>query len=99
MTKIKMLSDELCEELEDAKKYAERYVEYKVRGQSDVASMYKKMANDELAHGTNLHGIIVNEIKAIEGTTTPPQWMLDKWSETHKWYVEKEAFVKQILNM
>ena len=99
MTKIKMLSEELCEELEDAKKYAERYVEYKVRGQSDLASTYKKMANDELEHATKLHGIVVSEIKMIEGNMTPPQWMLDKWDQTHKLYVEKEAFVKQILNM
>lgn len=99
MTKIKTLSDELYEELEDAKKYAERYVEYKVRGQSDVSSTYRKMATDELEHATKLHTIIVNEIKLIEGNTTPPQWMLDKWEETHKYYVEKEAFVKTILNM
>lgn len=99
MTKIKELTEEIKEELCDAKKYAERYVEHKVRGESDRANAYKKMANDELDHATRLHSIVVAEIKSVEDKVNPPEWMLEKWKEIHTWYVEKEAFVKQILAM
>ena len=45
MTKIKKLTDDMLEELEGAKKYAECYVEKKAKDETSWANRFKEMAN------------------------------------------------------
>lgn len=35
----------------------------------------------------------------IGGTYVPPTEMMDKWEKDHKKYVEKSAWIKQMLSM
>lgn len=99
MRKIKELADNICEELEGAKCYAEKYIELKVNGDSSWAGKFKIMANDELTHAMNLHEYAVGEINKLKAVYTPPQDMLDKWDKVHAEYVEKAAWIKQMLTM
>lgn len=97
MRKIKKFVDAISEELEDAKEYAESYVEAKAKGETGIANRYKEMAGDEIKHAMYLHEMVVAEIKEISKVYTPPSDMQEKWDMAHKEYVEKVAWIKQML--
>jgi hypothetical protein len=99
MKKIQKFVDAISEEIEDAKEYAEAYVEAKAKGEVGIATRYKEMAGDELKHAMYLHEMVVAEIKEISKVFTPPANMQEKWDIAHKEYVEKAAWVKQMLAM
>ena len=97
MTKIKKLAEHIEEELCGAKDYAEKYVECKAKGDMQWANRYKEMANDEIKHAGYLHDKILADIEELSKVYTPPTEMLDKWEKDHKKYVEKSAWIKQML--
>ena len=87
------------EEIESAKDYAEKYVEYKAKGDMTRANRYKEMANDELKHANYIHEWAVKEIEEISKVYTPPVEMQEAWDKAHKEYVEKIAWIKQMLSL
>lgn len=99
MTKIKKLADEISEELDSAKEYAENHLMYKAKGNDEWSKRFFEMANDELKHADYLHDLAVEEIDELRKVYTPPQEMLEKWDADHKKYVEKAAWIKQMLAM
>lgn len=99
MTKIKELVDQMKDELCGAKDYAEEYLSFKAKGNINWANRYKEMATDEIKHGGYIHDRIVEEIETLRKVYTPPQEMLEKWDSDHKKYVEKVAWIKQMLAM
>lgn len=99
MTKIKKLADEIADELDSAKSYSEDYLSFKAEGNAAWANRYKEMATDELKHAGYIHDRAVEEIKKLQAVYTPPQDMLDKWDSDHKRYIEKSAWIRQMLAM
>jgi hypothetical protein len=99
LTKIKKLADEIQDELCSAKEYAEKYVEYKASNDSQWAGRFNEMAKDELKHADYLHELAVNEINKLSSVYTPPTEMMEKWDMDHKKYVEKAAWIKQMLQL
>jgi hypothetical protein len=99
MTKIKKLADEMKDELHSAKCYAEEYLTYKSKNDTMWANRYKEMAGDELKHANYIHERVVSEIKELQTIYTPPQDMMEKWDADHKKYIEKTAWIKQMLAM
>lgn len=106
MRSIQILTDEIKEELEGAKNYAEKYVEYKVKANSanevrykELSNRYKEMANDELRHSALLHEQAVTAIEESRKVITPPEEMLERWNKAHAYYVDKTAWIKQMLAM
>ena len=99
MTWIKKLADEIADELDSAKEYAEDYLTFKAKENSTWANRYKEMANDELKHADYIHDRAVAEIEELRKGYTPPQDMLDKWDSDHRKFIEKTAWVKQMLAM
>ena len=99
LTKIKKLAEEMLDELCSAKEYAEKYVWYKSKEESQWANRFKEMANDELKHAGYLHDLVVKDIEMLSKTFTPPESMKEKWEKHHAEYVEKASWVKQMLNM
>lgn len=97
MTYIKKLVDEMLDELCSAKEYAEKYVEYKAKSENQWANRFGEMAKDELKHADYLHELIVKEIDTISSVYKPPTEMMDKWEKDHEKYVEKAAWIKQML--
>ena len=97
--KIKKLSDDIKEELEGARAYAECYVDFKVQGNSVLANRYKEMANDELKHASYLHEQAVSEIGRISQIITAPERMEAKWKSCHDKYVQRTAWIRQMLAM
>lgn len=99
MTKIKEFADEIVEELESAKEYAEEYLTLKAQDNGTWANRYKEMAQEELKHAGYIHDRAVVEIENLRKVYTPPQDMLDKWDADHKRYIEKAAWIRQMLAM
>ena len=99
MTRIKKLTDEIKDELESAKEYAEEYLTFRARENQNWANRYKEMAQDELKHADYIHERAVSEIDELRKTYTPPEDMLQKWDSAHKKYIEKAAWIKQMLAM
>lgn len=99
MRKIKALTDHMLDEICGAKDYAESYVEHKAKGNPQLAARYKEMANDELKHAMYIHDIATQEIEELSKVYTPPVEMEEKWEKDHAEYVEKVAWVKQMLAM
>lgn len=99
MRSIKAYVEHIDEELEGAKDYAEKYVEAKAKGNTSMANKYKEMASDELRHAGYVHEFAVAEIDALSKVYTPPVDMQKKWEESHKEYVEKAAWIRQMLSM
>lgn len=98
MRVIKELADWMNEEIGSAKDYAEKYLALKAKG-NQWATKFKTMAEDELKHASVIHDYTVEEINQLKTIYTPPVEMLDKWEADHKKYVEKAAWVKQMLTM
>lgn len=98
MKKIKKYVDWICEEVESAKCYAERYVYCKAKG-SQWAAKYHQMAMDELQHADVIHHIAVEEIEQINTVFKAPQEMQDAWDKSHVEYVERAAWVRKMLEM
>ena len=96
---IKEIVEQLDEEIEGAKEYAEKYVKYKAKNNIAWANRFKEMATDEIKHCTYIHELIVFEIEELKKIYTPPAEMLEKWEQEHKIYVEKVAWIKQMLAM
>lgn len=96
---IKNYVDKIDEEIEGAKDYAEKYVEYKAKDDMTTANKYKEMANDELKHAMYEHEWAVREIEKISHIYTAPEDMLEKWEKAHKEYVEKVSWIRQMLSM
>lgn len=99
MKKIQILVDKIEDELEGAKDYAETYLDMKSRAQSTWANKYKSMAEQELSHAITIHERAVEEIAVLNKVYTPPIEMEEKWKTAHKSYVEKAAWVRQMLAM
>jgi hypothetical protein len=99
MRSIKNYVEAIDEELEDAKDYAEKYVERKAKGDMQSANRYKEMSSDELKHASYIHEWAVKEIDEISKVYTAPVEMQEAWEKAHKEYVEKTAWVKQMLAM
>ena len=99
MKRIADLIDQIEEEIEGAKDYAECYLDKKARNDSQWAQRYKEMANDELKHATYIHDYALEEIEILSRVYTPTDEMQRAWDESHRYYVEKVAWIKQMLAM
>lgn len=99
MKAIKKLVDRIDEELQDAQAYAEKYVEEKVEGMNDWANNFRMMSEEELGHAMKMHEYTMNKIEKLKQVYTPTQDMLDKWETAHKDYVDRVAWIRQMLAM
>ena len=99
MTKIKKLADEIKDEICSAKEYAEEYLTFKAKNNLNMANRYKEMAQDELKHANYIHERAVSEIEELSKVYTPPEEMMQKWEHDHKEYIEKVAWIRQMMAM
>lgn len=100
MLKIKEYVNQIDEELEGAKCYAEKALMYKANNDNQRYQEYKSMANQELGHAETIHKYAVEEINKLTAVfPNPPVEMTDKWDHSHKEYIEKTAWIKTMLSM
>ena len=66
MNKIKKYAKDIEEELESAKCYMEKALEWKAAGNSTRYARYKEMSAQELSHAMTLHEYAVQDIEQLE---------------------------------
>lgn len=99
MKAIKHYVDLINEEIEAAKEYAEKYVECKAKGHTNRAMKYKEMTEDELKHTGYIHDMGEQDIEELKKVFIPPAEMQEMWDKSHKEYVERVAWIRQMLEM
>ena len=100
MNKIKSYIDDIEEELDGAKHYIEKALEYKAAGNATRYARYKEMSIQELQHCQTAHEYAVQDIEALRAVYPEiPAEMQDKWDRAHADYVEKAAWIKQMQSM
>lgn len=99
MKYLNELVEDIDEEIEGARNYAEKYVACKAKGNLTRAAKFKEMANDELKHATYLHEIAITDIEELEKVFKPTAEMQEVWDKSHKSYVDRVAWVRMMLNM
>ena len=99
MKKIKCLVENICEEVEDAEKYAIEAMRTKAED-PDLSKVYAELARQELGHADTLHNQAVRIIRAhkASGAETPTS-MQTIWDWEHEKIVAKTARIKLILEM
>jgi ferritin len=99
MKEIKLLSDHIEDELEDALKYIELALEYKLDN-PETANLFYKLSNEEMTHMDMLHKHVVENIlnyKREHGE--PPVPMQAVYDHLHKRFMEQAAKITSLQNM
>lgn len=99
MKKIGKLVHNIDKELDLAECYAEKYIECKADGDSQMAGIYRELTNNSITNADSLHNIAVAVIERIKTVYMPTAEMQEKWDETHKKYVDKATEIKRMLTM
>lgn len=98
MKHIEKLIESIDDELDGAAEYAECYIKAKSRGHSMRASKYKSMAEDELAHATNIKDFAAADVEEIKRVYSLPEDVEEHWEKAHKRFTERMALIKYMLN-
>lgn len=100
MNKIKKYAEHISDELDGAKEYIEKALDYKLRGDSIRYNKYKEMSMQELGHASAIHEFAVQDIDNLQKVFPEvPQEMLDKWEHSHNEFVERAAWIRQMQSM
>jgi ferritin len=96
---IKILSEQISEEICDAKKYAKMALEYKDE-YPDLSRDLYSLSMQEMDHRTILHNRVTEMIKRYrEEHGEPPADMLAVYDYLHKQQIEKALEVKSLQAM
>ena len=99
MKTIELLVDKIDEELNDAKGYIKKALEYKERDKA-LADMFYRLSSDEMTHMDMLHKQVVEIIMDYKRKNgEPPAAMEALYEYLHKRHVAKAAEVTNMQNM
>ena len=96
---IKVLAEQITDEVEGAVEYAKMALEQK-GVDNELSKLYYELAKTEYTHVQKLHEASIRKInEAKTSGANPPQYMLDKWDETHTQLIDRMAKVKTFMDM
>ncbi len=99
MKEIKMLVENIGDELDDARKYAKLAMKYKSED-PDMANLLYKLAGEEMGHMNALHQCVENHIESYKRSHgEPPESMTAVYDYLHEKQIEKAQEVKNLLAM
>lgn len=96
MKEIKILTEQICEELEDAEKYARCAMKNKEPNRR-LGDTYYSLSKQELEHANLLHEQGVIMIREHQGEVPEPMQAGYDWE--HEKMIDKMARVRQLLDM
>ena len=91
--------DELKEEVDGARVYAEKYIECKARGNIARANRYKEMAHDELKHANFLKEMDMADVDELSRVYSMTEEEKNCWEHGIKHLNDQMAMVMHILSM
>lgn len=99
MKEIKMIAEQIRDELDVAEEYAREAARLKDTRSSD-ASSYADMARQEMGHAETLHKMAVRLIdKETESGAAVPSAMQAVWDWEHERMLDRAARIKTMLSM
>ena len=99
MKEIKELTDNIKDELHDAKKYAKLALKYK-ESRPRLSVLYDALSRQEMEHMTALHKEVTIEIEEYRREHgAPPAPMQARYDILHELFVEKAEKVKRLQAM
>jgi hypothetical protein len=99
MKLIDKMLEQLEEEVEGARDYAEKYVECKARGNMPRANHYKEMAHDELKHATFLKEMDMADVDDLKRVYPMTEEEEHHWAHRIKCINDQMAMVMHVLSM
>ena len=99
MKKLDKMKCYVCEELDGATQYAEKYIEMKAAGNTAWANKFREMANDELNHAKYMYDWFNEQMNDIKKVYELSEGEEDEEEHLHKKYADKVAHVKHMLTM
>lgn len=97
MEKLQRLIDRIDSEVENARAYAEQYIDQKSKGEQETAARFKQMGLEALEHVETLREILAGEIGRITKVYTPPEGLANIWTMAGREHAEKSAWIRQML--
>ena len=94
---IKVMVENIRDEMEDVEKYAHEAIRVRVDDPS-LANVYSELANEEMEHAERLHRYIVDLI-GRRSHAEIPHAMRAIWDYEHKKMVEEMAEIKHLLEL
>lgn len=99
MKELKMIAEQIRDELDVAEEYAKEAAKLKETRSTDSAS-YAEMSRQELGHADTLHKMAVRMIdKVREGGATVPEAMQAVWDWEHERMLDRVSRIKTLLGM
>jgi len=99
MRKVQDLAEHIREEITDAEKYARAAMEHRDTDKQ-LADMYMRLADGELAHARMEHDQAVRIIRERKDAGEEiPKGMMEMWEWEHRIDVEDEAAVRVLMEM
>ena len=99
MKVIRLLSDHIEDELEDAETYAKLAIEYKDTD-PEMAALFFKLSNDEMTHKELLHKNVVAHIMDYRREHgEPPAAMQAVYDHLHKRFIDKAEKIANLQMM
>ena len=99
MKKIEKIEHHVCDELECAISYAEKYIEMNAAGDNTWANRFREMANDEMTHAGYMYDWFNEKMKEIEAVYTLSEEEAEEVEHLHKAYADKLAHIKYMLTV
>lgn len=99
MKLIKDITNDMMEEIHDAKHRIKRAMELKPL-YPDIAQRESEIAAQELVHAEKDHKSAVEMIEEFKKTKgEPPEYMMESWEEKHEDFMEKYARAKCMIEL
>lgn len=96
---IEELSERIIEEIDDAEYYAKQALLHR-EDYPDVAAVYAKLSEEEMAHMSRLHDAVATLINAYRAKNgEPPASMMAVYDYLHKKQIDEAAEVKALQAM
>ena len=96
MKMLDHMMDHICDELEGAWEYTEKFLENKAKGDPRYTK-YRDMAMDEISHAEILYSFAASDIENLRRVYTLSADEEEKWEHTKKRFAEKVAILKHTL--
>lgn len=94
---IRELIDNMEQELDLAKLYAQNFLIYMADGEEEYSEMFKRMAKESLQHVEYMRDFSETVFEKLHKSYTPPEAMIRVWEKKNAMYIDVAKWLKDML--